>query len=58
MPDHDMRDRHGSLTVPIGYGDSFYSGQTGEMLPTLILTEREDPLPAREIVTWESIGKK
>lgn len=44
-----------SLTVPMGYGDYFYSAQTGELIPTSILTEREDPLPAREIVTWESL---
>ena len=55
MPYHDARDRDGSLTVPMGYGEYFYSAQTGEMLPTSILTEREDPLPAMEIVTWESI---
>ncbi len=55
MPYHDERDRDGSLTVPMGYGDYFYSAQTGELIPTSILTEREDPLPAREIVTWESL---
>ncbi len=55
MPYHDERDRDGSLTVPMGYGDYYYSAQTGELIPTVILTEREDPLPAREIVTWESL---
>lgn len=58
MPYHDERDRDGSLTVPMGYGDYFYSAQTGELIPTLNLTEREDPLPASDIVTWESLGRK
>ncbi len=56
MPCHDKRDRDGSLTVPVSYGDYIYSAQTGEMIQTNCLTGRpDDPLPALEIVTWESI---
>ncbi len=55
MPYHDERDRDGSLTVPIEYGDYYYSAQTGALLSTVSLTGREDQLPAGEIVTWESL---
>lgn len=55
MPYHDPRDRDGSLTVPLTYGNYFYSAQTGEKLPTALLTQKDRQLPAGEIVTWENL---
>jgi hypothetical protein len=55
MPYHDERDIDGSLTVPMEYGDYYYSAQTGVLLSTVSLTGREDQLPVGEIVTWESL---
>lgn len=55
MPYHDPRDRDGSLTVPLTYGNYYYSAQTGEMLPTALLTQKDNQLPAGEIIAWEDL---
>jgi hypothetical protein len=56
MPYYDERDTDGSLTVPMGYRDYFYSAQTGEMIQTCALTDNLKPIPAGEILTWDSVG--
>ena len=55
MPYYDERDTDGSLSVPIGYRDYFYNAQTGEMIQTCALTDTLAPIPAGEILTWDSI---
>lgn len=53
MPYYDPRDKDGSLTVPTGYSDYYYSAQTGEMIQTSIVTGSDDhgPLPVGDLVT-------
>ena len=57
MPYYDKRDTDGSQTVPMGYRDYYYNAQTGEMLQTCAFTHTLDPIPAGEILTWDSVGK-
>ena len=59
MPYHDPRDKADTLTVPMTYGDCYYSAQTGEMLPTsIVMQDSVKPLPVWDIVTWQSVGGK
>ncbi|HPF87629.1 MAG TPA: hypothetical protein PK537_06195 [Candidatus Limiplasma sp.] len=56
MPYYDERDTDGSQSVPECYRDYYYSAQTGEMIQTCALTDSVDPIPAGEILTWDSVG--
>jgi len=57
MPYYDERDTDGSLSVPEAYRDYYYNAQTGEMLQTCAFTHTLDPIPAGEILTWDSVGE-
>lgn len=56
MPYHDPRDTDGSLTVPLAYGDYYFSAQTGELLNTSILSKKPAGIPVWDIITWEDVG--
>lgn len=56
MPYYDERDTDGSQSVPECYRDYYYNAQTGEMIQTCALTDSVDPIPAGEILTWDSVG--
>lgn len=53
MPYHHARDTDGGLTVPLTYGDYYYSAQTGDMLPEPRSGVRT--LPELTILTWEDV---
>ena len=53
MPYHDPRDTDGSITYPMGYSHYFYSAQTGDMLPTGSLVQKNDVrIPAWDVEMW------
>ena len=56
MPYYDPRDTDGSLTVPMTYGEAYYSAQTGEMLPCyLAVGDSANVFPAGDILTWDAV---
>jgi len=57
MPYYAERDTDGSITVPEAYRDYYYNAQTGEMVRTSAFTDSSGPIPAGEILTWDSIGE-
>ena len=56
MPYYDPQDTDDSLTVPMTYGEMYYSAQTGEMLPCyLAVGDSANAFPAGDILTWEAV---
>ncbi|MEG0494585.1 MAG: hypothetical protein RR696_15465, partial [Clostridia bacterium] len=52
MPYYDEKDKDGSLTIPRGYREYYYSAQTGEMLQTYALVHGRKPLEAFDYPIW------
>ena len=57
MPYYDERDTDGSITAPENYRNYYYNAQTGEMIDTSAFWKDDKPLPAGEILTWDSMRK-
>lgn len=45
----------GTVVWPTGYGEHYFSAQTGELLKTYRLSAGEDALPMPQILTWSDV---